>query len=86
MSKFTTQRNFGYGKQMDWAGHQALMDIYGRGHFGTVASHTQRWRQFCNWAKFLHGVNDACAVDQSLLELPSVFRLPKGVVHATSFS
>jgi hypothetical protein len=68
MSKFTTQRNFGFGKQMDWAGHQALKDIYGRGHFGTVASHAQRWRQFCNWAKFLHGVNDACAVDQSLLE------------------
>lgn len=68
MSKFTTQRNFGYGKQMDWAGHQALKDIYGRGHFGTVASHAQRWRQFCNWVRSNHGINDACAVDQSLLE------------------
>lgn len=68
MSKFTTQRNFGYGKQMDWAGQQALKDIYGRGHFGTVASHAQRWRQFCNWARLTHGINDACAVDQSLLE------------------
>jgi hypothetical protein len=68
MSKFTTQRNFGFGKQMDWAGQQALKDIYGRGHFGTVASHAQRWRQFCNWARSNHGINDACAIDQSLLE------------------
>lgn len=68
MSKFTTQRNFGFGKQMNWAGHQALKDIYGRGHFGTVASHAQRWRQFCNWARSNHGTNDACAIDQSLLE------------------
>ena len=68
MSKFTTQRNFGFGKQMDWAGHQALKDIYGRGHFGTVASHAQRWRQFCHWARSSHGINDACAIDQSLLE------------------
>jgi hypothetical protein len=68
MSKFTTQRNFGFGKQMDWAGHQALKDIYGRGHFGTVASHAQRWRQFCHWARSNHGINDACAIDQSLLE------------------
>jgi len=68
MSKFTTQRNFGYGKQMDWAGQQALKGLYGRGHFGTVASHAQRWRQFCNWAKSNHGINDACAIDQLLLE------------------
>ncbi len=68
MSKFTTQRNFGFGKQMDWAGHQALKDIYGRGHFGTVASHAQRWQQFCNWARSNHGIKDACAIDQSLLE------------------
>ena len=69
MSKFTTQRNFGFGKQMDWAGQQALKDIYGRGHFGTVASHAQRWQQFCKWARSSHGINDACAVGQSLLEI-----------------
>lgn len=68
MSKFTTQRNFGFGKQMDWAGQQALKDIYGHGHFGTVASHAKRWRQFCHWARSNHGINDACAVDQLLLE------------------
>jgi hypothetical protein len=68
MSKFTTQRNFGFGKQMDWAGHQALKELYGRGHFSTVASHAQRWRQFCHWARSSHGINDACAIDQSLLE------------------
>lgn len=68
MSKFATQRNFGFGKKMEWAGQQALKDIYGRGHFGTVASHAQRWRQFCNWARSNHGINDACAIDQTLLE------------------
>ncbi|MBK6638411.1 MAG: integrase domain-containing protein [Rhodocyclaceae bacterium] len=68
MSKFTTQRNFGFGKQMDWAGHQALRDLYGRGHFGTVASHAQRWRQFCHWARSNHGINDASNIDQLLLE------------------
>jgi hypothetical protein len=68
MSKFTTQRNFGFGKQMDWAGHQALKDIYGRGHFGTVASHAQRWRQFFGWARSNYRINDAFAIDQSLLE------------------
>jgi hypothetical protein len=68
MSKFTTQRNFGFGKQMDWAGHQALKDIYGRGHFATVASHAQRWRRFCRWARSIHGINNACAIDQTLLE------------------
>lgn len=68
MSKFTTQRNFGFGKQMDWAGHQALKDIYGRGHFGTVASHAQRWRQFCNWARSNHDINDACTINQLLLD------------------
>ena len=68
MSKFTTQRNFGFGKQMDWAGHQALRDLYGRGHFGTVASHAQRWRQFCHWARSNHDINDACTINQLLLD------------------
>jgi hypothetical protein len=68
MSKFTTKRNFGYGKQMDWAGHQALLDIYGRGHFGSVASHTQRWRRFCRWALATRGIRDACDIEQSVLE------------------
>jgi hypothetical protein len=53
---------------MDWAGHQALKELYGRGQFGTVASHAQRWRQFCHWARSNYGINDACAIDQSLLE------------------
>ena len=68
MSKFTTKRNFGHGKQMYWAGHQALLDIYGRGHFGSVASHAQRWRRFCRWAHATRGIRDACDIDQSVLE------------------
>ncbi len=36
MKKAGGHRNFGYGKQMEWAGKQALRDRYGNGHYGTV--------------------------------------------------
>ena len=29
------KRNYGYGKQLAWAGKNALADRYGQGHFGT---------------------------------------------------
>jgi len=52
-------RNFGFGKQMAWAGAQALGDRYGDGHYATVAAHTERWGQFADWAKATQGVRDA---------------------------
>ncbi len=30
-------RNYGYGKQLAWAGKNALLDRYGQGHFSTRA-------------------------------------------------
>lgn len=63
--KTTGRRNFGYGKQMDWAGKQALRESYGDGRYGTVAGHTERWRQFVAWCRIERGIRDARKVDQS---------------------
>jgi hypothetical protein len=66
MRKVGGGRNFGWGKQMQWAGKQALRAAFGGGHYGTVASHTARWRKFCQWARE-QGVRDARDVSRSEL-------------------
>jgi hypothetical protein len=68
MMKMTGRRNFGYGKQMAWAGKQALRDCYGNGRYGTVAGHTERWRQFVAWCRSERGIRDARRVDRSTVE------------------
>lgn len=60
------KRNFGYGRRMDYAGKQALRERYGGGHFGTVATHADRWGRFCNWAKE-HDVKDMQRVTADLV-------------------
>jgi len=67
MMKTTGRRNFGYGKQMDWAGKQALRERYGNGRYGTVAGHTERWRQFVTWCRSERGIRDARRVDRSMV-------------------
>lgn len=67
MMKTTGRRNFGYGKQMNWAGKQALRDSYGNGRYGTVAGHTERWRQFVTWCRSKRGIRDARMVDRSVV-------------------
>lgn len=57
MAKVGGQRNFGWGKQMEWAGKQALRAAFAGGHYSTVASHAARWRTFCAWARD-QGVRD----------------------------
>jgi len=64
-TKTAGRRNFGYGKQMDWAGKQALRNRYGNGRYGTVAAHTERWRQFVAWCRSERGIRDARRVDSS---------------------
>jgi len=64
MNKTAGRRNFGYGKQMAWAGKQALRDRYGNGRYGTVAGHAERWRQFVAWCRDEHGLRDARSVDR----------------------
>ncbi|MGE6511078.1 integrase domain-containing protein [Vreelandella aquamarina] len=62
MGRYASSRNFGYGKQIKNAGKTALRDFYGQGHYGTVASHSQRWSQFAAWAKD-EGVRDLAKID-----------------------
>ena len=68
MSKVGSQRNFGYGKQMAWAGKQALRDRYGNGHYGTVNGHAERWRQFVTWCREARQICDARSVDKDVVE------------------
>lgn len=69
MSHFTSQdkRNFGYGRQLNYAGLQALRDSYGDGRFATVQAHGERWRLFAAWCIQRHGLNDARHLNQALL-------------------
>ena len=61
-------RNHGYGRDMAYAGKQALNEYYGGGHFATVASHGTRFNQFVAWAKE-QGVRDVARNNpQELLE------------------
>jgi site-specific recombinase XerC len=68
MSKVGSHRNFGYGKQMAWAGKQALRDKYGDGRYGTINGHAQRWRQFVTWCREEPRIRDARSVDRDVVE------------------
>lgn len=61
-------RNFGYGKQMAYAGHNVLNDSYGGGHYSTVATHSERWGEFCAWTKEKQDIKDARDVSKELVE------------------
>ena len=54
-------RNFGYGRQLSYAGPQALKDMFGGGHYGTVKAHCDRWQAFVKWYRSEQGpgINDA---------------------------
>ncbi|MEE4857100.1 integrase domain-containing protein [Pseudomonas alliivorans] len=62
-------RNFGYGRQLSYAGQQALKDMFGGGHYGTVKAHSDRWRAFVKWCRSEAGpgVNDARQIDRKVL-------------------
>jgi len=64
-------RNFGYGRQLSHAGPQALRDLFGGGHYGTVKAHSDRWQAFVSWCRSENGpgFNDARQIDpQTLLD------------------
>lgn len=70
-------RNFGYGRQMSYAGPQALRDLFGGGHYGTVKAHGDRWQPFVRWCRSDDGpgFNDARQIDrQSLMEYAEYLR------------
>ncbi|MCM8915055.1 integrase domain-containing protein [Pseudomonas inefficax] len=62
-------RNFGYGRQLSYAGPQALKDMFGSGHYGTVKAHCDRWQAFVRWCRSEQGpgINDARKIDRKVL-------------------
>lgn len=62
-------RNFGYGRQLSYAGPQALKDLFGGGHYGTVKAHSDRWQAFVHWCRSEDGpgLNDARKIDRQTL-------------------
>ena len=62
-------RNFGYGRQLSYAGPQALRDLFGGGHYGTVKAHSDRWQAFVRWCRSENGpgFNDARRIDRQTL-------------------
>ena len=63
------RRNFGYGRQLSYAGPQALKDMFGGGHYGTVKAHCDRWQAFVRWCRSEQGpgINDARQIDRKVL-------------------
>lgn len=62
-------RNFGYGRQLSYAGPQALKDMFGGGHYGTVKAYCDRWLAFVKWCRSEQGpgINDARHIDRQIL-------------------
>lgn len=62
-------RNFGYGRQLSYAGRQALEDLFAGGHFATVKAHSDRWQAFVCWCRSEDGpgYNDARQIDRQTL-------------------
>jgi len=62
-------RNFGYGRQLSYAGPQALKDMFSGGHYGTVKAHSDRWQAFVRWCRSEQGpgINDARQIDRKVL-------------------
>jgi len=63
-------RNFGYGRQLGYAGRQALEDLFAGGHFATVKAHSDRWQAFVHWCRSESGpgYNDARQIDRQTLD------------------
>ncbi|EJM96182.1 site-specific recombinase XerD [Pseudomonas sp. GM74] len=62
-------RNFGWGRQLSYAGQQALKDMFSGGHYGTVKAHGDRWQAFVRWCRSEDGpgFNDARQIDRQTL-------------------
>lgn len=61
-------RNYGYGKQISFAGKNVLRESYNEGHFATVNTHHKRWVKFCVWLKVIGNIKDAKDVTKEILE------------------
>jgi hypothetical protein len=56
-------------RQLSYAGPQALRDLFGGGHYGTVKAHSDRWQSFVRWCRSDDGtrLNDARQIDRQIL-------------------
>ena len=65
----TGWENFGWGRQMNYAGPQALRELFGGGHYGTVKAHSDRRQAFIRWytSQDGPGFNDGRQVDRNTL-------------------
>ncbi|MDD2062077.1 integrase domain-containing protein [Pseudomonas sp. 25571] len=63
-------RNFGYGRQLSYAGRRALEDLFAGGHFATVKAHSDRWHAFVRWCRSEDGpgYNDARQIVRQTLQ------------------
>lgn len=63
-------RNFGYGRQLSYAGRKALEDLFVGGHFATVKAHSDRWQAFVRSCRSDDGpgYNDARQIDRQTLQ------------------
>ncbi|WP_410481044.1 integrase domain-containing protein [Pseudomonas plecoglossicida] len=63
-------RNFGYGRQLSYAGRRALEDLFAGGHYATVKAHGDRWQAFVRWCRSEDGpgYNDARQIDRVTLQ------------------
>ncbi|MGI9273657.1 MAG: hypothetical protein ACR2PT_02200 [Endozoicomonas sp.] len=62
----TTDRNFGYGKQLGYAGRNALKIVM-VGQHHSIATHSERWQRFCDWAK-TQGIKEAHQISHHTLK------------------
>ena len=64
------KRNFGYGRQLSYAGPQALRELFGAGRYATVQAHTERWQRFADWCRSSEGpgCNDARQISRDTLQ------------------
>lgn len=58
-------RNFGYGRQLSYAGPQAVRDLFGGGHYGTVKAHSDHWQAFVRWSD---GADQRMDLDSTMLD------------------
>lgn len=63
-------RNFGFGRQLSYAGRQALQDLFADGHYATVKAHGDRWQAFVRWCRSEDGpgYNDARQINRDTLQ------------------
>lgn len=65
--RFGNRKNYGYGRSLTYAAKLALRELYGGGHYGSVKSHSDRWKKFASFMREI-GKSDAREIDQEVLD------------------